>query len=273
MGGGALTTVYFVRLGSLIPVQGVEVSGDEVEAIRGLYCAADRDTADRYYRRWDNCVQVPAADADRWHAATETILRAMDTVREEQRVAGAHLYPPYVSAAGRLLWRARHGRRNARLRAGYDTTMRRLREDVLAAYRGYRDRAADLTELVAAERERRERDKRARERRERAERAAAMTGAAREAVWAYGLTDGEHRRFEIHLRPFARHAPGLVRSHVTAAQVHAALADERARHPGTVVRWSYPTRLALEEWHRSGDARLAWQAITGSPIELYPPAP
>ncbi len=273
MSGGALTTVYFVRLGSLIPVHGVEVTGAEVEAIRGLFCAADRDTADRYYRRWDNSVQASAAKADRWRAAAEAVLRAMDTVCEEKRGASAHLYPPYVSAAGRILWKARHGRRNARLRADYDATVRRLGDDVLAAYRRYREQAADLTELVAAERELREQEKRARERRERTERAGAMTGAARAAVWAYALTDGDRRRFEIHLRTFARHAPGLVRTGLTAAQVRAALTDERARHPHTVVRWSYPTRLALEEWHRSGDARLAWQALTGEPIDLYPPTP
>ncbi len=53
-----------------------------------------------------------------------------------------------------------------------------------------------------------------------------MTGAARAAVWAYALTDGDRRRFEIHLRTFARHAPGLVRTGLTAAQVRAALTDE-----------------------------------------------
>ena len=277
MVGSTHTTVYFVRLAGLIPVQEMNLAGSEESRRSGKASTAPptRDTADRYYRRWDDSVQASAATPNADTPPAAAVLFGLGRRARGEARRRRPLYPPYDWAVGRILWQIRYRRRNARLRARHQATMRRLRADALTAYRDFRERSGDLSELIAAERARRERGRRDRERRERAERVAAMTGATRAPVWAYGLTgrDGGPRRFEIHLRALALRAGDLAGSGLTAEQVRAALADERARDPYTVVRWSYPTRLALEEWHWSGDVRQAWRALTGEPIEPYPPRP
>ncbi|MEV5434251.1 hypothetical protein [Streptomyces sp. NPDC052701] len=248
-----------------------------------LYCALSPGSPDR--QRYD-FVYAPAADAERWYAATEAFLRAMKTVDEENRQASLHLYPKSGLLA-RVLWRVRHARRNRRLRAGYPTTMERLRRDVLTAYRDYREQAGDLTRYVRTVREQEKRRKRAlweqaeqecreRDRRARAERAAAMAEAPGRPVWGYRLRPGHgggDQVFEIFLQTVDRAREtegGRMRTGLTPEQVQAALTEERSRDEYTEVTWLYNTGLGLEEWHDSGRKELAWQQLTGVLVDRWP---
>ncbi|MBC2908071.1 hypothetical protein [Streptomyces cupreus] len=264
------------------------MTGEEVDAIRDLYCVASRDIAERHRGdwRWRLSVYAPAVDVERWHAALEEIQRAMETVDEEEGQAHRHLrWIPGVLP--RTLWKIRHARRNRKLRIDYDATMERLRYDVLTAYRNYREQAGDLTRLVTAAREdedrrlralqeRTEREDREREVQERTKRAAVMADAPGRPVWGCRVRPRkrtEDQYFEIFLQAIddvGDTRGGSVRTGLTPEQVQAALAEERSRDMYIAVMWSHNTRRALEEWHDSGSAEEAWRELTGVLVDTLP---
>jgi hypothetical protein len=273
--GNAEVKVYVVRVGALVPVE-MEPLGIELARIRGLYCAVDRETAERHNKDRPNFVLVPAADSRRWRAATKALLRAMKTVRRRVR--------------GRRLRSANYGAVIARV-GGY----------VRDACEVYRDKAGDLSRLVEAAQERQMRRRRDgrdhqehhREVRERWERGlehrnrdkrAAMAGAPGEPAWAYVLytLGARHRCFRIRLPAVEDHAllpsHGLpieiaTRTGLTPQQVQSALAAERSRHRHTIVEWGPDTKSVLEEWHESGTVEKAWQELTGELVDPDPRPP
>lgn len=276
--------VYFVRLYQLRSGDPMNVDGDEVTAIRSLYCATDEGTAERHRHNELPWVDASTADAERWYAATEAFQRAIAHVTEQRDAAQCHLH--WVRGAVRPFWKARHAVRNRRLRATYDVTMERLRREVLAAYRDFREQAGDLTPYVHAERERRELERREREERseqerrrrepeERRERAAAMAGAPGEPVWGYTLFErrNDGRIFRIYLQTLEEVRDprgGVARTDLTPEQVQAVLTEERERDRYTIVMWAHETRLALEEWHSGGRAAGAWHELTGVLVDPWP---
>ncbi|WP_345429877.1 hypothetical protein [Actinoallomurus vinaceus] len=265
------TNVRYARLRELLPAYHMNVISPEVGAVRDLFCAVG---ADRHHRA-EQRVDAPIADAERWRAATEAILAAMKAVDEQRRQAERHRHAPRGTRLRRIAWRIRHARRNRRLRAEHPATMARLRDEVLAAYRTYRDRAADLTDHVGADNERGKRERLEEDERERRERATVMTGAATGTpVWAYRISEYTWGRvFEIDLQtPTTRRLrTDLTRTGLTPAQINTALAEERAEHPHTSAHWSLEARLALTEWHGGDDPFDAWQRLSGEPIEPLPP--
>lgn len=284
MTGYAQVRVYYARLYELMSQYPMNVDGDEVTRIRSLYCATEGGTPERLRHGELPFVDASAADAQRWYAATEAFQRAMARVTEQRDAAQRHLH--WVRGVARPFWKARHALRNRRLRATYDATMERLRQDVLSAYRDFREQAGDLTPYVHAEIERRERERRERqeqreeERRrrepgERMERAAAMAGAPGEPVWGYTLleTRPDSHYFQIYLQTLEEVRDprgGVAQTDLTPEQVQAALTEERLRDRYTVVMWSHQTRLALEEWHASGRAADAWCELTGTLVDPWP---
>ncbi|MFB9834772.1 hypothetical protein [Actinoallomurus acaciae] len=257
------------HLYEVIRVYELNVDGAEVRAIRDLYCVIDEDLGHHTPDR----IPAPAADVRRWLAATRTIVQAMGSAREQERRA----HRPFVMRRRhRILWQLRHLTSKRRLRADYEATVERLRGDVLAAYRAYREQAGDLTEYIAEHLARREREQRERDQRERDQRAEVMAGGPHRPIWAYGVRDHRSLRvLEIYLpaaEPYRR-ADTYARTGLTPQQVHSALTGERAHHPYTGLTWSYRTRLALEEWHDSGKAETAWREVIGEPVELFPQPP
>jgi hypothetical protein len=265
----AKVKVYFAWVGALVPVE-MESLAIEVARVRGLPCAVDRQTADRYNKDRPNFVLAPAADSRRWHAATKALLRAIKTV---QRRSGRRL-----------------------LRPNEDT----LRDYAHNACRDYREKADDLSWQVKAAQESRmlqmrasreyqQRDREIRDRWDRAteelkqKKRAAMASAPGEPVWSYMLYSSRagHRCFRIRLPAVDQevlphdgfHMAILTRTGLTPEQVQSALAEERSRHGSTTVEWAPDTKSALEEWHESGTVEKAWQALTGELVATDPRPP
>ncbi|MFF8770629.1 hypothetical protein [Kitasatospora sp. NPDC015120] len=271
--------VHYRRLSDVMSHYPMNVIDDEVREIRHLYCAVDAIT-DHHRLPSLPRVTAPAADAQRWNAATEAFQRSIARTEEQASAARRHLR--WVRPAARPFWKTRYALRNRRLRRAYDSTMERLGNDVRTAYREFREQAGDLTPYVHAELERREREsrewreQRERETRERAPaRAAAMAEAAGRPVWAYTLRAGTRGdgSFTIHLQTVeeVREPRGAVtRTGLTAEQVQAALTEERLRDRYTSVLWSSETALALEEWHESGRVQEAWRELTGVLVDSFP---
>ncbi|MFI6449438.1 hypothetical protein [Kitasatospora sp. NPDC050543] len=286
MTGNAEVTVHFARLRDLMPVYPLNLTGDEVDVVRDLYCAVSSELAARHRRDWRRSdLDASAADAERWYAASGEILGVVERMVEEERRALRALYRK-PGMLPRALWNAGHAPGNRR-RARYDRTMERLRHSVLTAYRDYREQAGDLTPRIQGEHERQERrmrelraqmeeEQREREPRERAARAAAMAGAPGEPVWAYAVherTSTLPRRFEISLQTVSEvRATGreVAQTGLTPEEVQAALTEERERDRYTVVLWSHETGLALREWHESGKETEAWQELTGVLVDPWP---
>lgn len=156
MTGNAEVPVSCTRLRDLLPDYPSNLTGEEVDAARDLYCAVRSDTTARYRRDWRTSdLDASAADAARWYAATDEILRVMEGMVEEERRAVRALYRK-PGVLPRAFWKARRAPGNRR-RARHHGTMERLRDRALTAYREYREQAGDLTPLVQAERERHER--------------------------------------------------------------------------------------------------------------------
>ncbi|MFF2354819.1 hypothetical protein ACFVVL_34275 [Kitasatospora sp. NPDC058115] len=271
--------VHYRRLCDVMSRYPMNVIDDEIDEIRRLHCAVDATTDPRGYDRLPP-VTAPPADAERWNAATGALQRSIARIDEQEEAARRHLR--WVRPAARPFWKTRHALRNRRLRATYDSTMERLRDDVRTAYRTFREQAGDLTPYVHAELERQEREsrewreQRERETRERAPaRAAAMAEAAGRPVWGYTLVPrtGGDGSFTIHLQTVEEvRGPrgGVARTGLTPEQVQAALAEERLRDRYTSVMWSSETELALTEWHASGRVQEAWRELTGVLVERFP---
>lgn len=269
MTGQSPVRAIYRHLYEVIPANELHVDGAEVRAIRDLYCVVDKDLG-HYTSKW---VLAPEADVRRWLTATRTIVQAMRSAREHRR----QVHRPFVMRRRhRILWQLRHLTSKRRMRADYEATVERLRGDVLAAYRDYREQAGDLTEYIAEDLARREREEREREQREREQRQEVMAGGPHRPIWAYSISDHHSLRvLAIHLpaaEPFRR-ADTYARTDLTPQQIQSALAAERAHHPYTGLSWSYRTRLVLEEWHDSGRAADAWHEIIGEPVELFPQPP
>ncbi|MEV0136044.1 hypothetical protein AB0H83_47355 [Dactylosporangium sp. NPDC050688] len=244
---------------------------DEIEEIRELYCV-DLDNRGTGFRA--GRLKAPAQDADRWRAATQTVVAAIRSVQERDWEARGRLSPPYQIWEG-LRWRLRRGR----LQREYDAQRVALEDEVRAAYRAYRDAAADLTDHVAAWRERQAREQQEREARRRAERVAAVQEGVDGAVWAYLLRDyAGHGQVLIWL-PAVDHADedegGDARHGLTAREVQQVIEQERARDQYVWIGWKETTGEAMAEWHTDragerapGDARVrAWTALTGAVVE------
>lgn len=264
--------VYYAKLWELIPVYEMNVTGDQVEAIRNLHYAVGTEYMEVRYDRRRHYVDADKADVERWIAAAESIRREMTRVRAEEQAASKHLRPPYGTAE-RLVWRLRYANRNRRLRASYDATMDRLRREVLAAYQDYLDSAGDMTEYVVAAELRREEQRRAWEAQQRDARAAAIRDAREGRLWGYRLRqnpDGR-RYFEIVLQPLLIGDVELERSELTTHEIEDALAQVRTEEPLTIVTWGVGVHMALREWHGGDSVGDAWEALTGNRLVEYPP--
>ncbi|MFC4530412.1 hypothetical protein [Sphaerisporangium dianthi] len=112
-----------------------------------------------------------------------------------------------------------------------------------------------------------------------AERLMAMACESDAPLWAYTVTEEDGRRyFEIQLlcdTIFGIEDRSLIREEagVTLDRIQAALAEERAHHPPTIVLWDWETSEVLEEWQEGGSEEDAWQALTGQSIVAHPPQP
>jgi hypothetical protein len=247
---------------------------DEVRRIHCLYVG----TLDHDHKRLRSTYSVvaPTDDARRWHAATETVLTALETAQEQWRLAHLHCEDPVPFRAW-LVWTIRYFPRNWRLRLNYDTTVKRLHAMVLAALRDFDEQASDLTDFIMAERERRERDRREHQRQDRKLRAIAMGHATDAPVWAYVFHDGPDGRGKFRIALLTAEGERLeettlTQTGLTPKQVQAALTKERSKHPYTVVEWYYRTDLTLREWH-TNDSIRAWERLTGQLINTVPRHP
>jgi hypothetical protein len=268
--------VYYLRLGELMPVYHLNVTGEEATRIRRLYVAADREEVRRRSYGTEHRLDASAEDKRRWHAATEAVQAAMQDAENQENQAGLYQRRPWKFHT-RIVWQIRYGRRNRRLRENHDATVERLRAMVLTAYRDFAEQAGDLTDRIEAEEKRRDQDRRDREEDGRRLRTIAMAQASA-PLWAYGIRENAYRgrrAFEIEfllLSPDLRDSR-LTETGLTPEQVQTALTEERASHPYTIVHWGHPTNTALEEWHDSGSAKESWQELTGQPIDTFPRNP
>jgi hypothetical protein len=266
-------SVHVMPLWRLMPVYELNLTGDEVEAIRDLYCAVPEN---ENRRSWSEDVRAAESDISRWREATEELLAVVARLREQEDESYRRLRGPRRGPVRRLWGRARRDG----LRQEHEALMERLRAELLAAYRRFRDRSGDLTEYVKAERERREREMRERDRereeekaRRRAEALARPLDAPR---WSYRVTEpwtGKYHRFEVCLEPLDeyRRSDGEARGGLTPQEVHAALVEERERDPYVWFTFGLETEEALEEWR--GDTRTAWRELTGEQVDPYPTRP
>ncbi|MFF5228053.1 hypothetical protein [Dactylosporangium sp. NPDC000521] len=269
--------VWYRELRMTVGTYVLNLHDAEIEAVGRLYCAS---SGNRPPRHDDGRVPAPAADAARWRAATETLLAALQSVEERDREARRRLHPPYQFWKG-LGWRLRWGLQRARLQRDYEARKAALEVEVRAAYRAFRDDAGDLTDHIAAWRERWAREEREREARWRAERVAAVREGVDGAVWTYRIGDhGGHRRVLIWL-PAVERGDGAERGAVvrglTARQVQKMIEERRGRDPYLWIAWREATGAAMREWHEDearpgGGERLApdvaaWAALTGVVVE------
>ncbi|POX42687.1 hypothetical protein C3486_03695 [Streptomyces sp. Ru73] len=275
---GGIDTVHFVRLRDVIRVCELNVTGPEVEDIRNLYCAVSEEEASRMWG--GDWVLANPADAGRWRAATDAMIRTTERLRAEERDATRHLRRPWGKTR-RVLSSVRHAHRNHVLRRDHDATMERLRTEMLAAYRRFRDQAADLTAHVKAERERYARERRQHEEQARRKRAAAMARPLDVPRWGYRVEEAgnglRYRRFRVTLetldadRGCRGDTDGGLRGGLTPHEVHAAFVEERERDPYLWLTFGLDTGRAMEEWR--GSTAEAWQEITGHLVDEHPTRP
>jgi hypothetical protein len=259
--------VCYRKLWEAIPIVVLNLRDEEIEQIRQLFCV---EFEHRDFGFDGGRVTATADDAARWRAATEAVVAAVGSVTERDWEARRRLYPPHQFWK-RLRWRLRR----ERLRRDYEEQRTALEAEARGAYRAYRDAAADLTDYVAAWRERLAREQREREARRRAERLSAVRSAVDGAVWAYRIADrAGHRQVLIWLPAIERterHEPAGAQHGLTARQVQEVIEAERARDPYTWIGWKDTTGKAMVEWHAgdsTGDAKVnAWAALTGVVVE------
>ena len=269
--------VWYRKLWEAIPIVVLNLHDDEIDEIRQLFCV---DFESRGAGYDGGRVWAPADDAARWRAATEAVVAAVGSVEERDREAERRLYPPYRFWSG-LRWRLRWGLRRDRLRREYAEHKAALADEVRGAYRAYRAAAADLTDYVAAWRERLAREDREREARWRARLVAAVREAVDGAVWTYGIgKDAGHRRMLIWLSAL-HHSDAYgydpVHGGLTARQVQTAIEEARAKDPYVWIAWWGTTAEAMKEWHAElsrgspgaepADEARAWEALTGVLVE------
>ncbi|WP_344512699.1 hypothetical protein [Dactylosporangium maewongense] len=245
----------------------------EIEAAGQLYCVSP---GNRPSGSDDGRVPAPAGDAARWRAATEAALAALRSVEERDRAARRQLHRPDQAWQG-VWWELRRDR----LHRDYEVRKAALEVEVRAAYRAFRDEAGDLTDHIAAWRERWAREEREREEQSRAERVAAVRAGADGAVWTYRIGDhGGHRRVLIWLPAVERgdgDERGAVVRDLTARQVQKMIEERRGRDPYLWIGWREATGRAMQEWYEdearpAGSARVAtdvgaWAALTGVVVE------
>jgi hypothetical protein len=261
--------VYVARIAALVP-RDMEMERVliEVSRIRELYCAVDRETAERHNRDHPNFIRASAAESARWRAASKAFLRAMKTVRrraDRRLLRGDYVGKAFAACqdfrmkAEALSWRVKE----AREREWY--------------------RVLNSREYRESYRETEERWARGLEERKRAKRVA-MARAPGKPVWAYTLytLSARHRCFRIRLPSVedgallpSRGLPFeiLSRTGLTPKQVQSALAEERSRYRHTTVEWAPDTKIVLEEWHESGTVERAWQELTGERVDPDPRPP
>ncbi|MEV4140640.1 hypothetical protein AB0J72_51810 [Dactylosporangium sp. NPDC049742] len=265
--------VWYRKLRMAVGTYVLHLHDAEIEAAGQLYCVSPGNQPSGSD---DGRVPAPAEDAARWRAATEAVLAALGSVEERDRAARRQLHRPDQAWQG-VWW----GLRRDRLHRDYEVRKAALEVEVRAAYRAYRAEAGDLTDHIAAWRERWAREERERAERSRAERVAAVREGADGAVWTYRIGDhGGHRRVLIWLPAVERgdgDERGAVVRGLTARQVQKMIEERRGRDPYLWIGWREATGTAMQEWledgggpaggeRLAGDVR-AWAALTGVAVE------
>ncbi|XRQ09871.1 hypothetical protein ACN3XK_02895 [Actinomadura welshii] len=232
-------------------------------------------------------LRAPAADVERWLAATRTLVQRTREISFAKDAARYRRYPRYGTIGRRIRWRIRHPRGRSRTEEAYRAVRDRLDGEMVTAYREFDERAGDLADHVRAEIERREREYRRREkererreRRERAQRAAAL-GGPDDPVWSCSLRayPADQRSIIIWVSALDTHYDTLYGvpplRNVTAREIQAEIARQRAKHPYTTVEWGIETTRAMRERRRGGyDGDVeTWKQLTGESVERSPQRP
>lgn len=246
----------------------VGLRDEEIEQARDLFCVDFDNRGTGFGGR----VTASQEDAARWRAATQAVVAAVQSVHDRDWAARNVLFPPQRFWK-RQAWRVRR----ERLQQEYQVQRAALVGELRAAYRAYRAAAGDLTDHVAAWRERWAREQREQEARWRAERLAAVQEGVEGAVWAYRIRDyADRQQIMIWLPALERSddgEPAGTRGGLTARQVQDVIDDERARDPYVWIEWKDPTGEAMREWHvdltgaKAGREAAAWATITGVTVE------
>lgn len=263
------------RLSRVIRWDHFRLHGTEVDQIRELMCVADGTPRD-----WTIEVQASAAEARRWRRTTAELVAATNRAWTDQSRAESRRVPP-SAAVKWLAWRLRGGRTD-RVLEEVRAELERIQTEVRAAYRDFRDQAADLTVRIEAH-QRRRREESAREYRDqKAARERAIAEVSEAPVWSYQVgprhapTEPRNHRLVIALQTLERPPDPSLGDPVTdlnPAQVNESIDRLRADDPYLVVEVASTTRDSLAEWTEEKLLSDQWQRVSGTRIDPYPFTP
>ncbi|GAB3738914.1 hypothetical protein [Microlunatus parietis] len=273
--GRAHTRVRCARVERVITHDAFRLDGTEVDDIRTLYCVVDDE-----HRPGSVALEASEADVDRWRRASADLVRVLDQADAERFRATARLIPP-SSAARWLAWRLRGGRTD-KVRHQVDAAVEQIQSEVRAAYLTFRDQAADLTDRVEADQQRKREENARQWREQKAARERAIAEVAQAPVWSYQVgpnytsTGPRRHRLVIALQLLERPPnPSLGEpvTGLTPAQVNDAIDRLRTEDPYLVVDLEVATRQRLVEWTEEQLLDQQWLRVSGVKIDPHPFTP